>query len=65
MHELRKAQDALSKAIDRRQVDINVTVCEQEATFLRADPPEHLSQDEVEQIVITIKQETENRKHKL
>ena len=60
MHELRKVQDALSKAIDRRQVDINVTVCEQEATFLRADPPEHLSQDEVEQIVITIKQETEN-----
>lgn len=40
MHELRKAQDALSKAIDRRQVDINVTVCEQEATLLWADPPE-------------------------
>ena len=44
-----------------RQLDSNVTLSEQEATFLRADPPEHLSQDEVEQIVITIKQETENK----
>ena len=54
MHELRRAQDALSKSIDRRQVDINVTFVEQETAILIAGPPEQLSHDEVEQMAITI-----------
>ena len=59
MHELRKAQDALSKAIDRRQSDLRkIEKGDQEALQI-ATSPVKISDNEVEHLVKQI--ETESR----
>ena len=57
MQELRRAQDALSKAIDRRSIDIQLS--EQEKPLV-AISPEQLSQDHVQQLAISIKLESQD-----
>ena len=59
MCELRRAQAALSKAIDRRQKDIQLVESEKE-TLLTAASPVKLSQSEIEQLAESIKVEVQD-----
>ena len=56
MHELRKAQDALSKAIDRRQKDIQLMEKEFEILHTTTSPVK-LAESEVDYLVDILKTE--------
>ena len=60
MHELRKAQDALLKAMERRQTDIALVEREEEQkTALVANCPVRLSDDELVSLIQTIEKESQ------
>ena len=58
LSELKKAQDALNKAMQRRKKEISLILEDERCTSSIPDPPE-LSPDEMECIVETVKSENE------
>lgn len=57
--ELRKSQYALSKAIERRRVDVKATQREAIEELLFAEPPEELSDVEMQHLVDVIKADSQ------